>query len=247
MKRITERVFKVITTIIVIWTCGTSCSKDDYYTDGERAVAEFDGSIMEYLISKPREFDTIVQIIQLAGMEEKFNNEEFTFFAPRDEDIKTLIGNINTPNLNYDLFSLGLDTIQELSDIDPQIWSFYLQRHIFNGINKLADYPQVDYDLMSVYGGQNFRSQGDAIFNIGVKYNDAVSSDGNSILKYMGYRQLHIGYITDLGEPLVFNAVPVASSDIQPRNGVVHVLNYIDGQFGFSNNEISSDIIQSKR
>ncbi|MGO3194091.1 MAG: fasciclin domain-containing protein [Sphingobacterium sp.] len=247
MKTLKKIMFKVVALVCVTCIYATSCSKDDYYTDGERAVAEFDGTVMDYLDSKPREFDTIVQIIRLAGMEEKFSSEEFTFFAPRDEDIKSLIGDVNTNGLNNLLFSLGLDTVKQLSDVDSVIWNFYLHRHIFNGKNKLADYPQVDYNLMSVYGGQNYSSQGDAVFNIGVKYNDAVSSDGNSVLKYMGYRQLHIAYITDLGEPTVFNAIPVASSDIQPTNGIVHVLNYVDGQFGFSDSQIRSDIIQSKR
>lgn len=239
--------FKVVTFICVTSIYVTSCSKDDYYTDGGRAVAEFDGSIMDYLDSKPREFDTIVQIIRLAGMEEKFSTEEFTFFAPRDEDIKSLIGDVNTDGLNNQLFRLGLDTVKVLSDVDSVIWNFYLHRHIFNGKNKLADYPQVDYNLMSVYGGQNYSSQGDAVFNIGVEYNDAVSSDGNSVLKYMGYRQLNIGYIQNLSEPMLFNAIPVASSDIQPTNGVVHVLNYVDSQFGFNDGQVKSDIIQSKR
>lgn len=227
--------------------CLWSCAKDDYYTDGGRAQAEFDGSIMDYLDSKPREFDTIAQIVRLAGLEDKFKNEEFTFFAPRDEDIKSLIGSLTVGGLNMQLYFLGLDTIQVLSDVDPAIWNFYLHRHIFNGKNKLADYPQVDYNLMNVYGGQNYYSQGDGIFNIGVVYHDAVSSDGTSVLRYMGYRQLHIGYISDLATPNTFNAVPVASSDIQPRNGVVHVLDYTQGVFGFRDGDIQTDIIQSKR
>lgn len=233
--------------MLFVFTTIFACGKDDYYTDGGRAVAEFDGSIMDYLDSKPREFDTIAQIIRLADLEDKFKNEEFTFFAPRDENIKKLIGTNTEGGLNRTLYSLGLDTIVELSDVDPAIWNFYLMRHIFNGKNKLEDYPQVDYSLMSVYGGQNYYSQGDAVFNIGVVFNDARSADGTSVLKYMGYRQLHIGYISNLSNPTVFGAVEVASSDIQPQNGVVHVLNYTASQFGFSNSEISSDIIQSKR
>jgi len=224
-----------------------SCKKDDYYTDGGRATAEFDGSIMDYLDSKPREFDTIAQIVRLAGLEEKFKSDEFTFFAPRDEDIKSLIGRLDQGGLNAELYYLGLDTIKVLSDVDPLIWNYYLNRHIFNGKNKLADYPQVDYSLMNVYGGQNYYSQGDGVFNIGVVFNDARSSDGSSVLKYMGYRQLHIGFIWDLSNPDVFNPIPVASSDIQPHNGVVHALDYRSAEFGFSNSQIKADIIQSKR
>lgn len=225
----------------------SSCAKDDYYTDGGRAVAEFDGSIMDYLDSKPREFDTIAQIVRLAGLEDKFKSEEFTFFAPRDEDIKSLIGSLTSGGLNRELYNLGLDTIIELSDVDPYIWNFYLHRHIFNGKNKLADYPQVDYSLMNVYSGQNYYSQGDAVCNIGVVFNDARSSDGTSVLKYMGYRQLHIAYIPDMSNPDALNPVRIASSDIQPHNGVVHVLDYTQAVFGFNNGNVTADIIQSKR
>lgn len=234
--------------LLFVWTiCLCSCGKDEYYTDGGRAVAEFEGSMMDYLDAKPREFDTIAQIVRLAGLEGKFTNEEFTFFAPRDEDIKSLIGSLTAGGLNSSLYSLGLDTIKVLSDVDPAIWNFYLHRHIFNGKNKLADYPQVDYNLMNVYGGQNYQSQGDAVCNIGVLFNDARSSDGTSVLRYMGYRQLHIAYIPDLARPDVFSPIRIASSDIQPRNGVVHVLDYTQAGFGYADSYIRADIIQSKR
>lgn len=223
------------------------CSKDDYYSDGGRAVAQFDGSIMDYLDSKPREFDTIAQIVRLAGMEEQFANEEFTFFAPRDEDIKDLIGSYTAGGLNRTLYERMLDTIVTLEDVKPEIWAFYLKRHMFRGVNKLADYPQIDHNILAVYGGQNYYSMGDAVCNIGVVFNDAISSDGTSNLKYMGYRQLVIGYIPDLSRPTSFGRINIASSDIQPNNGVVHVMDYRSGQFGFSTAEISTDIIESKR
>ncbi len=224
-----------------------ACKKDEYYTDGGRAEAAFEGSIMDYLDAKPREFDSIAQIIRLAGLEDKFKEETFTFFAPRDENIKKLIGSFTAGGLNQELYYLGLDTIKVLADVDPEIWKFYLHRHIFNGKNKLADYPQIDFNLMNVYGGQNYQSQGDAVCNIGVVFNDAVSSDGKSVLRYMGYRKLHISFISDLSNPDNMKRVPVASSDIQPHNGVVHVLDYLEGGLGYIDSHIKSDIIQSKR
>jgi hypothetical protein len=247
MKVMMKYTMKHLAILFVTSICLYSCSKDDYYTDGGRAEAAFDGSIMDYLDAKPREFDTIAQIIRLAGLEDKFRNDEFTFFAPRDEDIKSLIGSFTAGGLNRDLFNLGLDTIKVLSDVDPLIWNFYLHRHIFNGKNKLADYPQVDYNLMNVYGGQNYQSQGDAVCNIGVVFHDAVSSDGTSVLRYMGYRQLHIAYIPDLSRPDVYSSIRIASSDIQPRNGVVHVLDYTQAGFGYIDGYIKADIVQSKR
>ncbi|WP_169305551.1 fasciclin domain-containing protein [Sphingobacterium alkalisoli] len=242
-----KSIIKQVALIFVLTTLLFACKEDEYYTDGGRAEAVFDGTIMDYLDAKPREFDTIAQIVRLAGLEDKFTNEEFTFFAPRDEDIKQLIGSFTAGGLNAQLYALGLDTIKVLSDVDPVIWNFYLHRHIFNGKNKLADYPQVDYSLMNVYGGQYYQSQGDAVCNIGVVFNDAISSDGKSVLRYMGYRQLHMAYISDLSNPDVYGGVAITSSDIQPHNGVIHVLDYTQTEFGYRNVHIGADIIQSKR
>lgn len=228
-----------------------SCKQDDYYVDGGLANASFEGSIMDYLDAKPREFDSIAAIIRLAGLEDEFKNKEFTFFAPRDENIKNLIGlarkdmNSGAYGLNQELYTLGRDTISTLADVDSVIWRKYLQRYMFNGKRKLVDYPQIDFDLLNIFKGQNYTSLGNTVCNIGVKFHDAV--DGETILKYMGYRQLYISYIRDVSQPNNWYSIPIASSDIQPTNGVVHVLDYTRAEFGYTKGEIVSDILESKR
>lgn len=233
-----------------------ACKKDEYYKDGGLAQAKFEGSIMAYLDSKPREFDSIAQIVRLAGLEEDFKTKEFTFFAPRDENIKRLIGLAggnaqNGPSgVNMLLYQLGRDTLKTLADIDSTIWRKYLLRYMFNGKRKLMDYPQIDFDLLNVYKGQNYTSFGNTVSNIGVVYNDAINdSDKNNItrLKYMGYRQLHISYIPDISRPREWISCPVASSDIQPDNGVVHVIDYTKAEFGYGRGEVIIDILESKR
>jgi len=242
--------------IAVLFYTLQSCKKDDYYIDGGLAQAKFDGPIMAYLDAKPREFDTIAKIIRLAGLEEDFMTKEFTFFAPRDENIKRLIGLArgNSQNgasgVNQQLNQLGRDTIKTLADIDSAIWRKYLLRYMFNGKRKLMDYPQIDFDLLNVYKGQNYTSLGNTVSNIGVVYNDAINdSDKNNItrLKYMGYRQLYISYIQDLSRPRDWISCPIASSDIQPDNGVVHVIDYTRAEFGYSRSEVFNDILESKR
>lgn len=233
-----------------------SCKKDDYYEDGGLAKAKFDGSIMEYLDSKPREFDSIAQIIRLAGLENDFQTKEFTFFAPRDESVRKLIGlakgnaQRGASGVNMLLYLLGRDTVKTLADVDSTIWRKYLLRYMFNGKRKLMDYPQLDLDLLNVFKGQNYTSLGNTVSNIGVVYNDAINdSDKNNItrLKYMGYRQLHISYIPDISRPMEWWTCPIASSDIQPDNGVVHVIDYTKADFGYRSGEIIADILESKR
>jgi hypothetical protein len=242
-----KRILSILICSIVLSVLIHSCAKDEYYVDGGIAEAKFDGSILDYLDSKPREFDSIAQIVRIAGMEDMFNNQEFTFFAPRDEDVKDLIGTYTNGGLNRTLYNLGLDTIKTLEDVDGEIWQRYILRHMFNGKKLLKDYPQIDYSLMSVYGGQYYYSMSGNVCNIGVIYNDAKSSDGTSTLKYMGYRQLHIAYVPNLANPSNFQTIPIASSDIQPKNGVIHVLNYLRSQLGYNHSDLANDIIDSKR
>lgn len=219
----------------------TACSKDDYYVDGGLANPIFEGSVMDYLDSKPMQFDTIAEIVRLGGLEEMFQTGEFTFFAPSDEDIKDLIGALDRGGVNRDLYNLGRDTIVTLSDVDSLIWRRYLLRHMFTGKNKLMDYPQIDFSILNIYPGQNYYALSGEVSNIGVVYNDAGG------IKYMGYRQLHISYIPDVAFPTSWITVRVASSDIQPTNGIVHALDYTDGDFGFNRVDVERDILESKR
>ncbi|MFC3196070.1 fasciclin domain-containing protein [Parapedobacter deserti] len=237
----------------------SSCQRDDYYTDGGLANPYFNGTMLEYLESRPIEFDTIAQIIRLAGLEEEFNTHELTFFAPRDETIRDLIGLVNytgnDPHLmggvNQRLYNLGLDTLQTLADVDSAIWRKYLERHMFRGRKLLKDYPQIDFDILSTFGGENYYAYNNTVSNIGVVFHDAVTDAGKPTetrLKYQGYRQLHLSYIPNLSQPDVWvDPAHVASSDIQPNNGVVHVLDFTRSSFGFQYFEVSEDIIQSKR
>lgn len=247
--------FKIFTTgrlfqLLLVVALFTSCAKDDYYTDGGLANPKFDGTMMQYLESKPIDFDTLVQVIKLAGLEEEFNTEELTFFAPRDRSIKDLIGSYDIGgSLNRVLYDEGKDTIKVLSDIDGLIWRKYLERYMFKGKNKLMDYPQIDFSQLLIYGGQNYYAKNNTVSNIGVVYNDLVERGNNpgGGVKYLGYRSLFVSYIQDVSRPTEgWLSVRVTSSDIEPNNGIVHVLD-IKGRFGFNPNEVMLDVYNSKR
>lgn len=195
----------------------TSCTKDTYYIDGGKANPVFNGNMLQYLKSDAK-FDTIAQIVKLAGMESVFEKEKITFFCPTDEVIRRTIGNVRTDGLNRTLFYMGKDTIKTLSDVDPALWKKYLSRYIYKGVYTLKDYPQLDFFLKPIYPGAFYYSYNKDLANIGVVYN---SVNG---VKYTGYRQLTISYLPDPSNPDNFITAAVATSDIQPGNGVVHVL-----------------------
>lgn len=103
------------------------------------------------------------------------------------------------------------------------------------------DYPQLDLDVRSIFPGQNYYNYVDEVCNIGVDYQDAGG------VRYAGYRQLVVSHIPDVSAPLDnWRTMPVASSDIQPRNGAVHTLRMIDAVFGFHLSEVINSVVQSK-
>lgn len=208
MKKITLGVF-----VALLVTCFYSCKKEYFFDTGVHE-AKFDGNIMQYLKSNKVMFDTTVQVINLAGMANVLETQNVTFFAPTSSSIvKSVI------YLNQFLRANGQDTVKDYRQIKPAVWRKVLTQYIFKGKNLLKDYPQLDTLAYAAYPGQAYTSFDGAIMNVGVIYNDAGG------VKYAGYRQLFLSYIQDRTQPTqsLIN-VPVATSDIQPTNGVVHVL-----------------------
>ena len=240
MNRMMMKYMKNVIFIFAILLTFTACERDEYYQDGGKAVAKFNGDMLQYLESKPVPFDTIAQLVKLAGLEETFKNETFTFFAPSDEYIKQTIGTIHTDGLNRRLYNLDKDTVINLSDIHPLIWRKYLQRYMFKDANLLKDYPQIDFGQKLMFPGQLYYAYDKSVFNIGVEFGDA-----NGI-KYIGYRSILISYIPDISRPDDnWRTTRVSSSDIQPKNGVVHTLQWDGGNFGFIREEFFDEVINN--
>ncbi|WP_316783437.1 fasciclin domain-containing protein [Pedobacter frigiditerrae] len=205
---------KAIILIAVSTVLFTACQKDKYFFDSGTQKGTYNGSILAFLKSKPVYFDTLTRVIQIAGMNDVFDKDNITFFAPTSSAIyKSVKG------LNAELRQNGKDTVSKLEQIKPEAWRELLSLYVFKGTNKLKDYPQIDTLNMAAFPGQGYTTLSGRTMNIGVLFNDAGS------VKYAGYRQLYISYIPNYANPKVglLNA-PVASSDIAPTNGVVHVL-----------------------
>lgn len=207
----------------------TACQKKDYYADSGKHEAKFQGSVLQYLKSKPDMFDSVVRIIDLAGMNDIFDKEDITFFAPADSSVRTTLR-----LLNERLATLGNQSVTSLSQIKPEVWRNQLSRYLFKGKKSLTDYPQLDPGNVSAYPGRIYSSYDGEIMNVGVIYNDAGG------VKYAGYRQLVLSYIPSQSTPLDYQSwypVTVASVNIAPSNGYVHALHFSNHVFGFDANQ----------
>lgn len=210
--------------VVTISTISFSCTK--YYFDSGVHDAKYNGTILEYMKEKKPFFDSTLMVIELAGMNEVFQKENITFFAPPGGTVNRAIRSLNR-QLKFE----GKDTVAKLEQIKPEVWKNTLSQYIFKGTNLLKDYPQRDTLSYVAYPGQNYTSYGGRIMNIGVIFNDAGG------VSYAGYRQLYIAYIPDLSNPQVaLTNIPVSTSDIQPKNGVIHVLNKNKHTYGFRTN-----------
>lgn len=216
MLKIIKKIAPVLLLAVALFT---GCKKDQYFFDTGVHEAKFDGTITDYLNSKPIIFDSLSRVIKLAGMEEVISKENVTLFAPTSSSIHRSVN-----LLNFVLRQTGRDTISKLEQLKPAFWRQMLSMYVFKGSSRLKDYPQVDTLALNAYPGQGYTSYSSGTepgrsMNIGVVYNDAGG------VKYAGYRQLLLSYIPDLSTPkLGFINNLVSSSDIAPSNGIVHVL-----------------------
>lgn len=214
MNNYSNRIKQAVLLLAGIVLLASACKKDEYYLDGGVSDPTFDGSIIGYLDSKPFHFDTIATLVRLAGLEDEFSHDSLTFFAPTDNTVKNTV-----ELLNDVLYMAGKDTIRTFDQVDTLIWRKYLSRYLFEGVNELRDYPQIDFEVKQIYPGQNFYSYDGDVMNIGLIYHD------QNGVQYVGYRQLSISFIPDVSRPESgWTTALVASANIRPLNGAVHVL-----------------------
>ena len=132
-----------------------NCADDSYLIDGGKANPYYNGNMMQYLESRPDYFKDLVEVIRLSGMEDVFENEEITFFAPTDWSIR---GSFNY--LNRVWYRMGHDSIKSFNQIKPEVWREMLSMYIVKDKYLLKDIPQIDTTAIAAYPGQAFLSYG---------------------------------------------------------------------------------------
>lgn len=198
--------------LLLLLAAGFSACKKDYYKDSGLQQGKFAGSSFEYLQTKPYYFDTLVTIVQLAGLESVLRDSSVTFFAPTDYSVKVAMNIINAERYNQFQDSL------KLQEVPGEVWRKFLSRYIFRDKYMLKDVPRYDPDQRELYPGMNMESWQGYVMNLGVMFSDYNGTHD------VGPRSLLLRDIGDLGNPQNVSA-QIASSDMQTRNGIVHVLN----------------------
>jgi len=230
--------FLLLNTVVLF-----SCSKKDYYQDSGTTSAEYNGTIMDYLKSKPEYFDSLVKIINMTDYASVLEQNNITFFAPADSSIRAAIQEASDFRE-----SVGKTRISKISDISASIWQKYLGRYIFQFSRGLNDFSQVDFFNITSYPGQMYTSYSGKLMNIGTVYTDLVnyntSTGTTTTIKYGGYRYLTVSYLTSPFSPTEVNTwrpATISSVNIKPTNGYVHIIRFTNHVFGFDENEFAED------
>ncbi|SEW36676.1 fasciclin domain-containing protein [Chitinophaga arvensicola] len=211
--------------LVLLAAVSFSACKKDYYHDSGLQSGKYAGSSFEYLQSKPYFFDSIATIVQLAGLEKVLRDSSVTFFAPTDHTVKQVMDDINRSR--YENFQ---DSVT-LADVPGEVWQKYLSRYIFRDKYMLKDVPRFLYSQQDLYPGMNLESWQGYVMKLGVLFSDYNGT------RDVGPRKLLLIDVGSLETPnnIVGN---VASSDMQTRNGIVHVLDD-EHSFGFDSRSFS--------
>ncbi|GEP89601.1 Fasciclin domain-containing protein [Chitinophaga terrae (ex Kim and Jung 2007)] len=206
--------------LLIAGTLFTSCKKE-YYKDGGLANPKYNGTMFQFLQNNKDLFDTITYIIEKAGLKDTIEKGDVTFFCPTDQSVVDAMNMLNQSRYyNYE------DSIQ-LADVPASVWKTFLERYILEGKHLAKQFARIDPNNIYAYPGINYVTVGGYILNIGLIY------DNYGGVEAVGARTIRV---TDIGfDPTNFLNNPssmVMTSDIQPTNGVLHVLKFRT-TFGF--------------
>ena len=185
-----------------------SCDTKQNWIDTGVASPYHEGSIMEYLRSDKYNWELTVEMIEHAGLEDLFDGKvdtlpQITFFAPPSFTI-----------LRY----LWDNKLEKVAELQRETCREILLKHVVRGkyLKKDIAFRNQKYSITSPLqdGGT-----------------DLICLGKNHLKAYVD--KSSYAEVPDVGPQTMFlysfsadTRVPLASPDIQPKNGVVHALNY---------------------
>lgn len=219
-----KHLIKITAALLVIAIVFTSCKRDDYLIGGTLHNPKVNATTYDYLKSNSMGlFDTLLLLVDKAGVKEKINKAGISFFAPTDYAITNYLNkrvkeeqNID-PNRKWTIDSMIRYELPKFADsIDTYIINEALTYDKLTGNG--AIYPTQKAGINSVVSYEETRDP-----NLG--YNPNVST----IPRIVYYTML----LQPLTPPIVASEITsdegvrtrVQTSGIETNTGILHVLN----------------------
>ncbi len=178
--------------------------------------AEFPGNMYEYFQSDSYNWDSLLVMIEYTGLEKYFTGEEpgyeeITFFGPTNHSIRRWLYSLSLNNMGLPDEEKAKIKLQNKETCRNLILS-----HIIKGKRLVADFKEGTADdeasgeMVTAANGNQFR-----VFAFRETF-QSVPGAGALVLYAIGHNKW--GSVKYL--------LPIASTDIQPTNGVVHSMAY---------------------
>lgn len=198
--------------IAAVALCMVGCGTKYNYDDTGTASPYFKGNIYQYLQSKPYDWDTIVRIINRAQLQGIFERDKITFLGPPNHALRKwfIQGGEGHDKFGYKC----------VNDIPEATCRAIVLSHVVDGKMLRDQIERAKYDSKGnrVGGGRTVTTR-----------------RGNKILlwtkqePYMGVPDMgpvHLMMTTLKSDGSEIRTNQFASPDIQPKNGVVHAIQY---------------------
>ena len=204
---------KILLAISVALTI-VSCTTDYNMNNTGLANGKFDGTMYDYFHSDSYNWDSLIIMIDRAGLQDLFNGEvegyeEITFWGPTNNSIRRW------------MLEGGTGVPRRLKDLSPEECRKYVMAHVVKGKTMLNDIPRGTINMGSVSGGMTMYGEDNKnemwVYTEQLPYNGVIDV-GAVIIKIRSMRTL-----VD---------IDIASCNIEPTTGVVHSLhpNYTLGE-----------------
>ncbi|PSL44381.1 fasciclin domain-containing protein [Chitinophaga niastensis] len=202
----------------------SACRKDNTYRTVKTA-AKVNTSIYDYLSKQQENFDTLIYIINKAGLADTLKNSTVTFIAPIDQNIAVAMQNLNLYRRAQHLANATLDSVA------PFVWRTLLLRYMITGNKTAASFSLKDGLDVNTLNRRRLHVDG-------VQSNtEGVVQSGAYLLKYSDMNGSR--FVKDW----IFSYVNTA--DIQCTNGTLHILEPTH-VFGFKSFVEKATILQNK-
>ena len=206
-----------------------SCKRDDYLTGGSKHAKKYDVTTYDFLKGQPSGlFDTLILLIDKAGLKDKINQQGVTFFAPTDYAITNYLNKRVKEEQNVDPFrKWTIDSMikYELSKFTDSINAYIIGENL--------DYDKLTQDGKVYTTNKNGTQAVVSYEELDPNSPDYVMLGGNSNVSANPKLVYYTFLYGPLTPPVIANEITptqgdrerIQTSGIQTNTGMIHVIN----------------------
>lgn len=214
----------ILLLVLTLAVGATSCKRDDYFSGKDTHNAKVEMTTYDFLKAHPQGlFDTLLLLIDKAGLKEKINQSNTTFFAPTDYAITNYLNRRVVQEQNIDPFRKW--TIDSLIKYELPKFTDSINVYLVNqplSFDKLTENGLVTPTLKT---GANSVTSWEFTNDANLGYNPNVGSFPRIVYYALLLRDVPPPIVSAELTATDARRVRVQTAGIQTNTGMVHVLN----------------------